>query len=57
MNVPVWLPIILMVVGVLLILRATVIVAIKGAGRFRADSLVTMVVGFGLILLAQYLLQ
>jgi cell division protein FtsW (lipid II flippase) len=56
-NVPVWLPVLLMVVGVLLILRSTVVVATKGEGRFRADPLVTMMVGFALVLLAQYLLR
>ncbi len=56
-NVPLWLPIIVMAGGLILILRATFIVATKGAGRFRADPLVTIVLGFGLIQLAQYLLR
>lgn len=57
MNVPTWLPVLLMVLGVILILRATAIVVSKGVGRFRADPLATMVLGFGLVLLAQYLLD
>lgn len=57
MNVPTWLPLLLMLLGVILILRATGIVVSKGVGRFRADPLVTMVLGFGLVLLAQYLLS
>lgn len=55
MNVPAWLLILTMVLGIILILRATGIVVSKGEGRFRADPLVTMVLGFGLVLLAQYL--
>ena len=56
MNVPGWLPVVAMTVGVILMLRATAIVATKGQGRFRADPLVSILVGFGLILLGQYLL-
>ena len=57
MKVPTWPLLLTMAFGVILILRATAIVATKGDGRFRADPLVTMVLGFGLVLLAQYLLQ
>lgn len=57
MNAPVWLAVIAMVIGVIFVLRATVIVATKATGRFAADPLVTMALGFGLILLGQYLLR
>lgn len=57
MNVPLLLAVLIMALGVLLILRATVLVATKGAGRFRADPLVTIVLGFALLLFAQYLLR
>ena len=56
MNVPVLVLILTMTVGVLLLLRATAIIATRGGGRFRADPLITMMLGFGLILLGQYLL-
>lgn len=56
MHVPTWLPILAMAIGIGLILRATAIIATKGGGRFRADPLITLFVGFGLILLGQYLL-
>lgn len=57
MTEPFWLVILATMVGVLLILRATAIVVTKGEGRFRADPLVTMVLGFGFVLLAQYLID
>ncbi|WP_244928521.1 hypothetical protein [Nocardioides sp. W7] len=56
MDVPAWVPVVAMAVGVILMLRATAIVATKGEGRFHADPLVSILVGFGLILLGQYLL-
>jgi len=56
-NAPVWLAVITMVIGVILVLRATVIVTTKTMGRFAADPLITMALGFGLILLGQYLLR
>ena len=55
MEVPAWLPRLLMVLATILILRATGIVVCKGGRAFRADPLVTMVLGLGLVLLAQYL--
>lgn len=57
MNLPTWLVFLTMAFGVILILRATAIVATKGDGRFRPDPLITMLLGFGLVLLAQYLFQ
>ena len=57
MNAPVSLAVITMVIGVILLLRATVIVTTKAMGRFAADPLITMALGFGLILLGQYLLR
>lgn len=48
MNVPTWLALLTMAFGVVLILRATAIVVTKGDGRFRADPLITMLLGFGL---------
>ena len=43
---PLWLPVLLMVTGVVLVVRAIAIVATKGGGRFRADPLVSIVLGF-----------
>ena len=57
MNAHVWSAVITMVIGVILVLRATVIVTTKTTGRFVADPLITMSLGFGLILLGQYLLR
>jgi hypothetical protein len=57
MNLPTSVLLLAMALGVILILRAAAIVATKGDGRFRGDPLVTIVLGFGLVLLAQYLLQ
>lgn len=57
MTVPTWLLALTMGLGVILILRAAAIVAAKGEGRFRADPFVTLLLGFALVILAQYLLQ
>lgn len=57
MNVPTWLPVLAMAVGVAAVLRATVIVATKGNGWFRGDPMITLMAGFGLILLGQSLLR
>ncbi len=57
MNVPTWLPVLAMAVGIIAVLRATAIVATKGEGRFPADVIVTSVLGFGLLVAGQYLLQ
>lgn len=46
-----------MAVGIIAVLRATAIVATKGDGRFRGDLIVTIVLGFGLLVAGQYLLQ
>ena len=40
-----------LVLGVLLVLRATAIIATGGEGRFRFDPLVSALLGFALILL------
>ena len=57
MTVPGLLLLLVMAIGLILILRATAIVATKGVGRFRGDPLLTMLLGFGLMVLAQYLFQ
>jgi hypothetical protein len=48
--------VLVMSVGVLAVLRAALIVTVKGRGRFRTDPWSSLVVGFTLILLAQHLL-
>lgn len=55
-EVPTWVPVMCLAVGTLLMLRSVIIVAAKSAGRFRGDPLVSLVVGFALILFGQYLL-
>jgi hypothetical protein len=47
----------LMAIGLVGMLRAAAIVATGGEGRFPLDLLVGMVLGFGLILLGQALLD
>ena len=55
-EIPTWVPVICLAVGTLLMLRSAVIVGAKSAGRFRGDPLVSLVVGFALLLFGQYLL-
>ena len=50
------LAVVLMALGLVGMLRAVAIVATGGEGRFPLDPLVSMVLGFGLILLGQALL-
>lgn len=57
MTVPLWLPIVVMAIGVLLILNAIVTVLTNKPGRLPLNPLVTIVLAFGLILLGQYLLR
>jgi uncharacterized membrane protein len=47
--------VLVMSVGVLAVLRAAFIVTVKGRARFRTDPWSSLVVGFTLILLGQYL--
>lgn len=51
------LAIVVMAVGLAGVLRAVAIVSTGGVGRFRMDPWLSMVVGFGLILLGQALLR
>lgn len=55
MSVSSWLPFLCMAIGTLVLLRAAIIVTLKGTGRFRADPMVSLVVGFALLFLGQYL--
>jgi hypothetical protein len=48
--------VVLMALGLVGMLRAVAIVATRGEGRFPLDPLVSIVLGFGLILLGQALL-
>ncbi|HET7352322.1 MAG TPA: hypothetical protein VFJ28_15425 [Marmoricola sp.] len=57
MNVATWLAITAITIGVILVLRATAIVATKTTGRFTGDPIITTTLGFGLILVGQYLLR
>jgi hypothetical protein len=50
------LAVLLMALGLVGMLRAVAIVATGGEGRFRLDPLVSIVLGFGLILLGRELL-
>ena len=50
------LAVVLMALGLVGLLRAVAIVATGGEGRFPLDPLVSLVLGFGLILLGQALL-
>jgi hypothetical protein len=56
-NVLAWLAVTIMAIGVILVLRTTVIVTTKTTGRFTGDPVITMTLGLGLILLGQYLLR
>ena len=56
MDVPVWVPVLALAVGILGVLRSAFIVAGRGHGRFRGDPWISLVAGFGLVLLGQYLL-
>lgn len=49
--------VVLMAVGLMGVLRAVAIVATGGEGRFPLDPLVSLVLGFGLLLLGQALLD
>lgn len=51
------LAVILLTLGVTIVLRAVAIIASGGMGRFRSDPAVSVVAGFALILLGQWLLQ
>jgi len=51
------LAVVLLALGLVGMLRAVVIVATGGEGRFRFDPVVSIVLGFGLILLGQALLS
>jgi hypothetical protein len=57
MQVPTWLAILVMGLGLALVLRATFVVAVGGQGRFRADPWVTSLLGFALILAGQFLFR
>ena len=50
-----WVAILCMVVGTLGVLRGVVIVAGGGHGRFRFDASASLIAGFSLMLLGQYL--
>ena len=56
MQVPTWLAIVVMGLGLVLVLRATFMVTVGGEGRFRADLWLTSLLGFALILTGQYLI-
>lgn len=56
MDVPTWIPVACMAIGTVTVLRAAFIVAIKSTGRFRGDPFLTLVAGFLLVYLGQYLL-
>ena len=56
MDVPTWMPVACMAIGTVTVLRAAFIVATKSTGRFRGDPFVTLVIGFVLVYLGQYLL-
>lgn len=51
------LAIVLMAIGLAGVLRAVVIISSGGDGRFRLDPWISMLGGFGLILLGQTLLR
>ena len=51
------LAVVLLALGLVGMLRAVAIVATGGEGRFRFDPVVSIVLGFGLILLGQALLS
>jgi hypothetical protein len=55
MNPSFWLPLLCLILGTLLMLRAPFLITIKSNGRFRGDPWVCLVIGFGLIFLGQYL--
>lgn len=54
-TVPNWVAILCSVVGTLGILRGALIVAVSGDGRFRFDASLSLIAGFGLVVLGQYL--
>ena len=51
------LTVVLMTIGLMGILRAVAIVATGGEGRFPLDPFVSLLLGFGLVLLGQALLD
>lgn len=55
MSTPTWVAILCMVVGMVGILRGALIVAVGGDGRFRFDASISLVAGFSLVILGQYL--
>ncbi|PVG80851.1 hypothetical protein DDE18_20925 [Nocardioides gansuensis] len=55
MTVPTWVAILLMVIGAVGIVRGSLIVAFGGSGRFRFDAALSLIAGFSLGLLGQYL--
>ena len=57
MNTPTWVAVLTMGVGLLCVLRAAVIVAVGGNGRFRFDPWISLILGSCLILIGQYLLR
>ncbi|MDT0187917.1 hypothetical protein Q9S36_47795 [Microbacterium sp. ARD31] len=52
-----WTAVSLMTIGILLVLRATVLITVKSPERFRGDALVTTFGGIALVLLGQFLLD
>ena len=56
MDIPLLVPVVCLVTGVLLVLRATFLVSTKSNGRFRGDTWASLGGGFGLIYLGQFIL-
>lgn len=52
-----WVAVVLLGLGVVAVVRSALIVAANGSGSFRGDLLLSVLGGFGLIYLGQYLID